>query len=184
MTTQESKKIFRDKALEHLSSPEQLDQLLQVVSRKSWIPLATIGGLLLVVLLWSIFGQIPVTVEGTGLLVRPRQIVSFQLPASGQIIALNVKVGDFVKKNQILGAINQPALQQSLDQERVRLAELRERNSRVVPLRDERTDLQKQANQRERHVLEQRIESTNRTAELQKAKNETYFKKQRESLEQ
>ena len=184
MTTQESKKIFREKALEHLSSPEQLDQLLQVVSRKSWLPLATIGGLLLVAVLWSIFGQIPVTVEGTGLLVRPRQIVSFQLPASGQIIALNVKVGDFVKKSQILGAINQPALQQSLEQERVRLAELRERNSQVVPLRDERTDLQKQANQRELHVLEQRIESTTRTAEIQKAKNETYFKKQRESLEQ
>lgn len=184
MTNQEPKKLFRDKALEHLSSPEQLDQLLQIVNPRSWIPIATLGGLLLVAFLWSISGQIPVTVEGTGLLVRPRQVVSFQLPAAGQIVALNVKVGDFVEKGRALGRINQPALQQSLDQERVRLAELRKRNSKVVPLRDERTVLQRQANQRERGVLQQRIESTRRSAEIQKAKNETYFRKQRESLEQ
>src|SRR5688572_13099592 len=176
--TEAPKKIFRDKALEHLSSPEQLDQLLQIVNRKSWIPIVTLGGLLLVAVFWSIAGQILITVEGVGLLVHPRQIVSFQLPASGQVVALNVKVGDFVQKGQILGRINQPALEQSLEQERVRLAEIRERNSKVVPLRDKRTDLQKLANERERGVLEQRIESTLRAAEIQKAKNEVYFKKQ------
>lgn len=184
MTNREPKKMFREKALEHLSSPEQLDQLLQIVNPRSWIPIATLGGLLLVALLWSISGQIPVTVEGTGLLVRPRQVVSFQLPAAGQIVALNVKVGDFVERGRTLGRINQPALQQSLEQERVRLAELRKRNSKVVPLRDERTVLQRQANQRARGVLEQRIELTRRSAEVQKAKNETYFRKQRESLDQ
>jgi len=184
MANQKPDKIFREEALEHLSSPEQLDQLLEIVSPSSWIPMATLGGLLLVAVLWSIFGQIPVTVEGAGLLVHPRQVLSFQLPASGQIVALNVKVGDFVAKGQILGRINQPALQQSLEQERVRLAEAQRRNSRVAPLRDERAELQRQANQRERAVLEQRIDLTRRTAEIQKAKNETYFAKQRESLEQ
>ena len=182
--SREPNKIFRDKAIEHMSSPEQLDQLLQVVNRKSWIPVATLAGLMLIALLWSIFGQIPVTVEGVGILVHPRQIVSFQLPASGQVVELNVKIGDFVRKGQALGRINQPALQQTLDQERVRLAELRERNSKIVPLRDERTELERQANERERTVLEQRIQSTLRAAELQKTKNETYFKKQRESLDQ
>src|SRR5688572_33124607 len=119
MTNQEPKKMFREKALEHLSSPEQLDQLLQIVNPRSWVPIATLGGLLLVAILWSISGQIPVTVEGVGLLVYPRQVVSFQLPASGQIIELNVKVGDLVKKAQNLGRINQPVLQQNLDLERV-----------------------------------------------------------------
>jgi HlyD family secretion protein len=184
MIAQEPKKIFRDRALEHLSSPEQLDQLLQVVNRKSWVPIATLGGLLLVALCWSIAGQIPITVEGVGLLVHPRQVVSFQLPASGQIVELNVKVGDFVKKGQILGKLNQPGLQQILDQERVRLAELRERNSRLVPLREERTDLEKQANERERRILEQRVRSTLAAAEAQKANNQAYWKKQRESLEE
>jgi HlyD family secretion protein len=182
--TNEPRKIFRDKALEHLSSPEQLDQILQVVNRKSWIPLAACSGLLLVGLLWSVFGRIPVTVGGVGLLAYPRQVVSFQLPASGQIVALNVKVGDLVKKGQILGHLNQPALEQSLDQERVRLAELRARDSRLDPIFDERMKLERDANERERRVLQQRIQSTLRTAETQRAKNEASFVKQRESLEQ
>jgi len=184
MKSEEPRQIFQEKALEHLSTPEQLDQLLQVVNRKSWIPLATLGGLVLVVVVWSIVGQIPVTVEGTGLLVHPRQVVSFQLPASGQVVALNVKVGDFVHKDQILGRINQPALQQSLEQERVRLAELRERNTKIGSIRNERSGLEKEANARERRILEARIESTRRTAENQKAKNEAYFERQRKSLEE
>src|SRR5213594_2050620 len=98
MMTEEPKKIFRTKALERLSSPEELDQVLQIVTRKSWIPIASLGGLILIAIWWSISGQIPVTVEGIGLLVYPRQIVSFQLPASGQVVDLNVKVGDVCTK--------------------------------------------------------------------------------------
>jgi HlyD family secretion protein len=184
MAGAQRRKIFRDEALEHLSSPEQLDHLLQVVNRRSWIPIATVGALLLLAILWSITGHIPITVDGVGLLVYPRQIVSLQLPASGQLIELNIKVGDFVHKGQVLGRINQPALQQSLEQERVRLTEMRERNAKITPLRDRRTMLEKQANEREMKLLDQRMDSVQRAADLQKAKNETYYKKKHESLEQ
>src|ERR1051325_11736697 len=111
MAGDKNRKIFREEALEHLSSPEQLDQLLQVVNPGSWLPIATLAALLLIALLWSIFGHIPISVEGVGLLVYPRQVVSLQLPASGQVVELNLKVGDFVRKGQVLGKINQPALQ-------------------------------------------------------------------------
>jgi HlyD family secretion protein len=178
------RRIFREQALEHLSSPEQLDQLLQVVNRNSWIPIMTLAGLLLVALSWSIAGAIPVTVDGVGLLVHPRQVASLQLSSSGQLVELNLKVGDVIQKGQILGKINQPLLEQSLDQERVRLAEARDLNARITPLRDRRTALEKQANETGRGALQRRIESTQRSADLQKAMNETYAKKKRESLEQ
>ena len=38
--------IFRKVALERLSSPEQLDQLMQVTSPKGWLALAGLGALL------------------------------------------------------------------------------------------------------------------------------------------
>jgi HlyD family secretion protein len=184
MVTQKNKKIFRDEALEHLSSPDQLDQLLQVVNQRSWILIVTLGLLLLVAVLWTIFGHIPTTVEGVGLLLYPRQVVSLQLPSSGQVVELSIKVGDFVQKGQVLGKINQPALQQNLDQERVRLTEAREHNARLGPLRERRTLLEKQANEKERLQIVQHIESVVRSAETQKSKNEAYFIKKRESLEQ
>jgi hypothetical protein len=62
--------IFRKESLERLSSPEQLDQLMQVVNAKSWIPLATLGSLVALALVWSVLGRIPMTAVGRGALVR------------------------------------------------------------------------------------------------------------------
>lgn len=61
--------LFRQESLERLSSPEQLDQLMQIVTPKSWVPLGTLGVLVLVGLVWSVVGRIPITVTGSGLLV-------------------------------------------------------------------------------------------------------------------
>lgn len=67
----EKTSIFRKESLERLSSPEQLDQLMQVVNAKSWIPLATLGSLLALAVIWSVFGRIPITAIGKGALVHP-----------------------------------------------------------------------------------------------------------------
>lgn len=61
--------IFRKEALERLSSPEQLDQLMQIVTPRSWLPLAALGGLLACGVVWSLFGRIPVTTTGRGAIV-------------------------------------------------------------------------------------------------------------------
>ena len=61
--------IFRKEALERLSSPEQLDQLMEIVTPRSWLPLMTLGGLLGMGLLWSFLGRIPVTTTGRAVLV-------------------------------------------------------------------------------------------------------------------
>jgi hypothetical protein len=63
--------IFRRESLERLSSPEQLDQLMQIVTPRSWLPLAALGALVGLGLLWSLFGRIPITARGTGVLVYP-----------------------------------------------------------------------------------------------------------------
>lgn len=65
--------IFRKESLERLSSPEQLDQLMQVVSPRSWLPLSALAGLVGLALLWGIFGRIPVTATAEGILVRPAE---------------------------------------------------------------------------------------------------------------
>ena len=61
--------IFRKESLERLSSPEQLDQLMQIVTLRSWLILATLGGLVGLALLWSFWGRIPVTTTGRAVLV-------------------------------------------------------------------------------------------------------------------
>ena len=56
--------LFRKEALERISSPERLDQIMQVVSFKKWIPLAAFGTIITAGVAWSVVGRIPVTVDG------------------------------------------------------------------------------------------------------------------------
>ena len=57
--------IFRKVSLERLSSPEQLDQMVQVTDPKGWIALAGLGALLLAAIAWGIWGSIPPRPRGT-----------------------------------------------------------------------------------------------------------------------
>jgi hypothetical protein len=70
MAEQEGQSLFRQEALERLSSPERLDELMKLVILKTWLPLATLGVLLGLGLLWSIVGRVPITTHGKGLLVK------------------------------------------------------------------------------------------------------------------
>lgn len=127
-------KLFRQEALERLSSPERLDQLMQVVSPKAWLPLTTIGFLVVVAGTWSVVGRIPLTVNGQGVLIRPQSVVPFQMPTEGKILTLNVKSGDTIKKDQVLGTIDQGKLKQDLAQEKAKLSELLGQNQETAGL--------------------------------------------------
>lgn len=116
--------LIRKEVLQHQSSPKELDQLTQVVNSRAWLPLTTIGFLLFLTVIWSIFGRIPVFAEGQGILLRPRRIVQFQSPSSGLLISLNVDSGDEVDKGEIIGIVDQSELRQELQQEQNRLEDL------------------------------------------------------------
>jgi hypothetical protein len=58
--------MFRQQALDRLSSPERLDELMHVTSPRSWIALVGLGGVLVAALIWSIFTSISTTVPAVG----------------------------------------------------------------------------------------------------------------------
>ena len=53
------KSVYRKVSLERLSSPEQLDMLVQVTDVRGWLALSAIGILLVMVIGWGIWGRIP-----------------------------------------------------------------------------------------------------------------------------
>jgi HlyD family secretion protein len=179
---EESKEMFRESALEQLSSPEQLDQLLRVTDRKSWLPLGTVGVAIVAVLIWSVFGQIPITVDGVGILIYPRRVVSFQSPAPGQIVSLDIQVGDSITKGRVIGRLNQPDISGALEQERVRLVEAELRDVQVGTVRKQRLELEQEALGRKRELLLARITSLQDMAEAQKVRQEGYLKQQAQNL--
>lgn len=184
MAKQTSDQIFRKEALDHLSTPEQLDQLLRIVTLKSWIPLAVIAGGIFAAVVWSIVGSIPVTVQGTGLLLYPHQIVSFQSPASGQLIGFDVRVNQVVKAGQELGRINQPELKQQLKQENDRLQELETLDKELREIWRKRDSLVTDWIEQTRDRLRERIKSIQETAANLLAKRVAYFQEQGQNLAQ
>src|SRR5262245_11301691 len=80
-----TKQIFRQAALARLSSPEQLDSLLEVTSPRGCLALIALLCIGAAALLWSIFGTISTTVDGSGLLLRPGGVLSVVAPRAGVI---------------------------------------------------------------------------------------------------
>ena len=114
-----AKPIFRQVALERLSSPEQLDQLITITNPIGWIALLVSGGLLLAATLWGVYGNIPTNVQGQGIILKKGGLVTIQAQNSGTITALNVEVGALVQKGEAIARIQQDALL-----EQIRKAEL------------------------------------------------------------
>jgi len=101
------KQIFRQVALERLSSPEQLDQLIKITTPQGWLALIALGCLVVTSILWGIFGTIPTKVNGEGLLIKGRGISEIIAPYSGQITDIRVKPGDQIKRGQVVARVEQ-----------------------------------------------------------------------------
>ena len=116
---------FRQSALDRLASPEQLDRMLVVTSPRLWTALA---GLLLMVgalLTWSVFGRIPITVDGTGILLSTEGLREVESLGTGVIEALPVRAGDLVVAGALIARIRQPRLEQAVAQATDRVRAIR-----------------------------------------------------------
>ena len=98
--------LFRKSALDALSTPEQLDQPLQLMRPTQWVLLISLSFFSLTILFWSIFGRIPVRISGKGVLVKPYSLTVVQSETTGQIIDLPVKVGDCLKNGDLMARID------------------------------------------------------------------------------
>jgi HlyD family secretion protein len=119
-----AKHLFRQEALDRLSSPEDLDHLVRVVKPRSWLSLFAASLLITATGVWGVFGQIPLTVTGQAILMKPRQVVPFQAASTGRLVTLTIQPGDNVKPGEVIGIIDQSALQQQLQQAQTKLMEL------------------------------------------------------------
>lgn len=94
--------IYRKQALERLASPEQLDQLMPLTRPREWVALAAIGLLLTGALLWSVFGTIRTTVEGSGILTRGEGVRTLTAGQPGVVESISAEIGDEPEANQEL----------------------------------------------------------------------------------
>jgi HlyD family secretion protein len=176
--------LFRQSALERLSSPERLDQLMKIISPMDWIALTTLGTLVTGTLLWSIVGRIPITVDGRGVFIQPRQIVDLQSNIAGQLSSINVRAGQCVEKDEIIATIESTDLKQQLRLSQGKLAQLQSQAQDAIALTNQRMQLEKNAITANRISLMQRLRDTRTLTPVLQSKGLDAIQEQRRSLEQ
>src|ERR1700685_947034 len=110
----EKKEIFRKVALERLSSPEQLDLVMQVTNTRSWIALTGLALLLTAAVTWGFIGSVPTKVQAQGGPMRAGGVFEIYSPGAGQVDELLVKEGDRIAVGQIVAHVAQPALDREI----------------------------------------------------------------------
>jgi HlyD family secretion protein len=119
-----SQSIYREVALERLSTPEQLDQTIRITNSAGWLALWTVLALIVVVAVWSAIDSVPIQVSGRGILIQPGGILNVVAASEGRLTALLVQPGDAVEEGEVVAHVAQPVLQQELAMAKAELAEL------------------------------------------------------------
>ena len=174
-------KLFRKEALERISSPEELDQIMQVVSPKKWLPLVAVGSLVASGLTWSFLGRIPITVTGTGIIVYPSTITSFQSPIAGRLRTVNVRVGDFVNRGDVLATLDQNELMKQLQLVRSKLEQLQQENRDANTVQLLRQNADKQALIQQRQSLQQNLQTVQKLTPILREKGLNSIQRDRTS---
>ena len=96
------------------------------------VVLALMGG---AVGAWAAFWLVPTEVVGKGVLLLPENAGLLDARAAGQVRRLPIRVGERVKRGQVLVELYLPVLEKELEQQRANLREL-ERQNRALDERD------------------------------------------------
>lgn len=123
------------KKLEKLVSSETLDELMQVVGSKGWISIWCCFAIILIGIIWSFIGSIPIKVIGNGISMTasgPHIVVN---KVEGTVIGMCVSSGEYVEKDDLLVRLENPTLALQIRQQEGTLAnkqaQLQELTSRV-----------------------------------------------------
>jgi len=181
---QKKEAIFRQDALDRLSSPERLDQLMQVIKPTDWLALVGLGALLGCGVIWSLLGRIPVTVEGRGVFIQPRQLIDLQATVPGQLKSLNIRNGMCVKKGEVLATIEPTELRQQLQLSQGKLAQLQGQATTSSAVSGKRIENERSAIAASKASIQTRLQTTTAFTPTLQSKGLDAISGQRTSLQQ
>jgi len=114
--------FFRKAALEKLSTPEKLDQLIKITSLNAWLVLVLVFIAISGALVWGFNGKVKTKINAMGVLLGG-EVYDVVSTSRGQLITLNVKNGDVLEAGDIIAQVEQPELSLQIQEARAALAD-------------------------------------------------------------
>ena len=96
---------FRKKALERLSSPEELDRLVRVTRPRTWIALAGLLLVIVAVLLWATLTKVTTTASGLGFVLPQGGLIEAAAVRPGIVQEIAVGPGQHIKAGDLVGRL-------------------------------------------------------------------------------
>jgi HlyD family secretion protein len=149
--------LFRKASLDRLSSPEQLDLLVEVTTPKGWLALIALLAIIATAVVWSFFGTIPSRVSGMGILVKKGGLSSVSSVAAGQLAEIYVTAGAEVKRGDKVARLSLPDLAAELRNAQATLDSLQGEHEQLNTFGSQDVHLQDEAIHQQRQTAQNQI---------------------------
>ncbi|WP_099206089.1 hypothetical protein [Scatolibacter rhodanostii] len=104
------KPIFREKSLQKISSPDELSQYIKVASPGVWLILFFVLTMLVALIIWCFFGELPTTITTMGY-AKNGEIVCYLSPKQAEEITDRVSVSIGESKGELISVSETPLSQ-------------------------------------------------------------------------
>jgi len=175
-------KVFRKVSLERMSSPEQLDQMMQVTTPKGWVVLLALIILVVFAIFWGIFGSISTKVTGMGILIKRGGVFNIGTDSHGQVLDLKFTVGETVHKGDLVAIVDQPDLSDQLVAAEIELKEMNVQEKQLTGYEAEGQKLNASSSVDEKENLEFSIKADEDKLKWLKARSEARTELLKEGL--
>lgn len=118
-------KLFRQKSLERLNSPEELDMLIKQVPTRGWLLVVVFSIITISTVLWGIYGSIRTKVQANGIIMNNKGVSSIYARSTGIVHNIFVKNSDIIKKGDLIALISQPDIKSEIELQEKKLEELK-----------------------------------------------------------
>ena len=153
-------------AAERLSTPDQLDQVIEVARFPHWLLLGALLLLLAAGIAASVLVPVPLKVRGEGILINVEGVLTVTSEHAGRLEKLMVSPGQLLQAGQLVARIAQPALDQQLRDRRAELEEARNRRRQVEAFHERMSSAQQKNRGDRLRALDQRLGFTKSRLDL------------------
>lgn len=129
--------MTREEKQAKLASPDRLDTFLHITNNIFWLGLVGLIFLLLVTIVWGIFGSISTRVNGAGVLLRGPNLLEVASQQGATVVELKVNVGDKVSVGQVLAILERTEIEEQIRQAEQEFNVFEEQQKEMVRLEKE-----------------------------------------------
>jgi HlyD family secretion protein len=146
-----------DKTDSGARSGDIFDQPVRIVKPAGWMQLGAIVAGLIGAVVWAALLDVPVVVNGKGMLLSVHGVAAVASPSRGTITELVVKEGDDVTQGQLIARVEQPDLRMQYSTKQAMLKEAKERLARHEDLNRRTVETQRAADKVRVEAAQRRI---------------------------